>query len=360
MEAKFTEMAQVTEVRASFNYTYEYEGSKISFKKDDEFQLLAKSNSDWWHVRRWNSEGLAQDIYVPAVYVREVKVVQREPTNPTYENLAELQRKILQSKGKAGTNGNGAAADKRVPKEQPTVLSKPRRNSSKKLRDGLGDGSTSPPAVSHKPLHRKVSHEGGDSSASTKPNGISAGDGIPASLLQRLNQRQAPASKKETVQIAPETSPKPRSKSVNEPKRPTSPESSESNTEAEITSPTRQPAVAKPKVPPPVLPKLPKPVRDRPKSMVVTSPTSEGPETGLRIKAPGSLAEKIAAVSAQLQHTVPQAVKLDHSGLSKNIGIRRTMSPQTSHTDVPESKVNVLILSYLSYVSFPVLGSRWA
>ena len=327
-------MAQVTKVRAIYNYTYEYEGSKISFKKNDEFQLLAKSNTDWWHVRRWNTEGLAQDIYVPAVYVKEVKAVKKEGGNPTYENIADLQRKILQSKEKNGKE-----------KDQPTVLAKPRRNSSKKLRDGSSDGSTSPPANHHQPLQRNISQES-DSDASTKPNGITTGDGIPPSLLQRLNQRQAPVSKKDGVQLGPETSPKPRSKSVNEPKRPTSPESTEANTVAEMTSPTRQPGAAKGRVPPPVLPKLAKPVRDRPKSMVVTSPTTENPELGVAAKGPGSLAEKIAAVSAQLQHTVPPAAKKGslERDLSKNVALRRTLSPQTSRSDMPEGKVSLLCL----------------
>lgn len=341
-------MAEVTSVRAAYNYTYEYEGSKISFKKDDEFQLLAKSNSDWWHVRRWNTEGLAQDIYVPAVYVKEVKTAKRETTNPTYENLADLQRKMQRSKEKSG---NGAAADKGGAKDQPMVLSKPRRNNSKKLRDGLGDGSSSPPAASHRPLQRRVSQEP-ESGASSKPNGISAGDGIPATLLQKLNQRKAPVvPKKEDVQLAPETSPKPRSKSVNEPKRTTSPDSMESSTEAEVqvTSPSRQAGTAKGKVPPPVLPKLPKPVRDRPKSMVVRSPTSESPEAGTGAKAPGSFAEKIAAMNAQLQHSVPPgmkrgAVEHDQGGVSKSIGLRRTISPQTSYTEVHESKVSCYLI----------------
>lgn len=347
-------MAQVTQVRAAYNYTYEYEGSKISFKKDDEFQLLAKSNSDWWHVRRWNKEGIAQDIYVPAVYVKEVKAPKKETTNPTYENIAELQRRVLQNKEKAGTNGNGAIPERGGQKDQPTVLSKPKRNNSKKLRDGSGDSNSSPPVVSHRPLQRKIS-QGANSGASSKPNGISTGDGIPASLLQKLNQKKStvPAIK-DNIQVGPETSPKPRSKSVNEPKRPTSPDSMESSTETEMTSPTRQAGTAKAKVPPPVLPKLPKPVRDRPKSMVVTSPTSEGPETGIGAKTPGSLAEKIAAVNAQLQHSVTPAVKRsslehDQSGLSKVIGLRRTLSPQTSHTDVPESKVSAIFISSILF-----------
>ena len=337
-------MAQVTKVRAIYNYTYEYEGSKISFKKNDEFQLLAKSNTDWWHVRRWNTEGLAQDIYVPAVYVKEVKAVKKEGGNPTYENIADLQRKILQSKEKNGKE--------KSQKDQPTVLAKPRRNSSKKLRDGCSDGSTSPPANHHQPLQRNISQES-DSDASTKPNGITTGDGIPPSLLQRLNQRQAPVSKKDSVQLGPETSPKPRSKSVNEPKRPTSPESTEVSTVAEMTSPTRQPGAAKGRVPPPVLPKLAKPVRDRPKSMVVTSPTTETPELGVGAKGPGSLAEKIAAVSAQLQHTVPPAAKKGslERDLSKNMALRRTLSPQTSRSDVPEGKVSAYMYIYYAFTS---------
>ena len=323
-------MAQVTYVRATYNYTYEYEGNKISFKKEDEFQLLAKSNSDWWHVRRWNQEGLAQDIYVPAVYVKEVKVVKVEKNTPTYENLAELQRKILMSKEKGGTNG-AVVPEKSSKKDQPTILSKPRRNSSKKFHSTSGSGDLSPPAPSHQ--QNSVSEED-----NFKSNGLSSSDGINTSVLQRLNQRQGP--KKDNIAIAPETSPKPRSKSVNEPKRPTSPDAVEPSAGSEMASPTRQPVKAK--VPPPVLPKLQKPSRDRPKSMVVTSPTG-GPESGAGSMAPGSLADKIAAVSAQLHHGVAHGMKKEYdqgAHLSKTIGLRRTLSPQTSHTDVPESRVS--------------------
>ena len=341
-------MAQVTKVRAIYNYTYEYEGSKISIKKNDEFQLLAKSNTDWWHVRRWNMEGLAQDIYVPAVYVKEVKAVKKESGNPTYENIADLQRRILQSKEKTDANGK-----EKGQKDQPTVLAKPRRNSSKKLRDGCSDGNSSPPPVNHhQPLQRNISQES-DSDASTKPNGIATGDGIPPSLLQRLSQRQAPP-KKDSVQLGPDTSPKPRSKSVNEPKRPTSPESTQANTLAEVTSPSRQPGAAKGRVPPPVLPKLAKPVRDRPKSMVVTSPTAETPEHGVIAKGPGSLADKIAAVSAQLQHTTPAAAKKGslERDLSKSVAMRRTLSPQTSRNDVAEGKVSAYSICIVFIMSF--------
>lgn len=334
-------MAQVTQVRAIYNYTYEYEGSKISFRKDDEFQLLAKSNTDWWHVRRWNMEGLAQDIYVPAVYVKEVKAIKTESGNPTYENIADLQRKILQSKEKSGANGN-SITEKRGQKDQPTVLAKPRRNSSKKvhIRASSEDGSTSP-TVNHQPLQHNISQES-DSDASSKHNGVNTGDGIPASLLQRLNQRQALVSKKECVQLGPETSPKPRSKSVNEPKPPASPESTEMSTVVEMTSPTRQPGAVKGRIPPPVLPKLTKPVRDRPKSMVVTSPSTENSEFSVGTKGPGSLAEKIAAVSAQLQHShLPAARKSSlEPDLSKNTALKRTISPQSSHSGVLEIKVS--------------------
>lgn len=346
-------MAQVTQVRAIYSYTYEYEGSKISIKKNDEFQLLAKSNTDWWHVRRWNMEGLAQDIYVPAVYVKEVKSVKKEGGNPTYENIADLQRKILQSKEKTGTNGK-----EKGQKDQPTVLAKPRRNSSKRLR-GISDDGTSPPPVNHhQPLQRNISQES-DSDASTKPNGIATGDGIPPSLLQKLNQRQAPpVTNKDSVQLGPETSPKPRSKSVNEPKRPTSPENTAANTVAEMTSPSRQPGAAKGRVPPPVLPKLTKPARDRPKSMVVTSPTTDTPEVGAGAKGPGSLADRIAAVSAQLQHAVPSAAKKGslERDLSKGVALRRTLSPQTSRSDVQEGKVG----AYMYILINPLQDLLWS
>ena len=86
----------MAKVKALYSYTYDYEGSKISFKCGDEFLLLAKVNNDWWHVRRWIDLGCAQDIYIPAVYVKEVG----EEENPLYQNTAELKRQVEEFKKK--------------------------------------------------------------------------------------------------------------------------------------------------------------------------------------------------------------------------------------------------------------------
>ena len=76
----------MAKVRAAYSYSYNYEGKEISFKKDEEFQLLVKSNKNWWQVRRW-MDGSAQDIYVPAVYIKEVEAtgpaVVKDEKDPT-------------------------------------------------------------------------------------------------------------------------------------------------------------------------------------------------------------------------------------------------------------------------------------
>ena len=59
-------------IKAVYNYSYDYEGIKVAFRKGEEFQLLQKTNQEWWLVRRWKS-GSAQDFYVPAVYVKEIQ-----------------------------------------------------------------------------------------------------------------------------------------------------------------------------------------------------------------------------------------------------------------------------------------------
>ena len=86
----------MAKVKALYSYTYDYEGSKISFKCGDEFQLLAKVNNDWWHVRRWINQG-SQDMYIPAVYVKEVGEVEE---NPLYQNMADLKKQVEEFKKK--------------------------------------------------------------------------------------------------------------------------------------------------------------------------------------------------------------------------------------------------------------------
>jgi hypothetical protein len=88
----------MAKVKALYSYTYDYEGSKISFNCGDEFQLLAKVNNDWWHVRRWFNQ-CSQDIYIPAVYVKEVG----DDENPLYQNMAELKKQVEDFKKKASS-----------------------------------------------------------------------------------------------------------------------------------------------------------------------------------------------------------------------------------------------------------------
>ena len=86
----------MAKVKALYSYTYVYEGSKISFHCGDEFQLLAKVNPDWWHVRRWVGKDCSQDIYIPAVYVKEVG----SEENPLYQNMSELKKQVEDFKKK--------------------------------------------------------------------------------------------------------------------------------------------------------------------------------------------------------------------------------------------------------------------
>ena len=98
----------MAKVRAAYNYSYNYEGIEISFKKGEEFQLLTKSNQDWWQVRR-SMEGFTQDIYVPAVYVKEInEEMQPAKTedNPVYSTLSDLP--TVHTEQKQSLKGMGA------------------------------------------------------------------------------------------------------------------------------------------------------------------------------------------------------------------------------------------------------------
>ena len=91
-------LRNMAKVKALYSYTYDYEGSQISFCCGDEFQLLAKVNNDWWHVRRWISQG-PQDLYIPAVYVKEVG----QEDNPLYQNMEDLKKQVEDFKKKASS-----------------------------------------------------------------------------------------------------------------------------------------------------------------------------------------------------------------------------------------------------------------
>lgn len=131
----------MAKVKAAYNYSYNYEGKKISFKKDEQFQLLSKSNKDWWHVRRWMNDA-AQDIYVPAVYVKEVE----EPapcTEDLYMNLDEL-KSTLKPDGESERKGGG---EEGVGSLLRVLQNSNSRNSTKKApvaKKNVGGGGTGP------------------------------------------------------------------------------------------------------------------------------------------------------------------------------------------------------------------------
>lgn len=207
-----------SKVKAAYNYSYNYEGKKISFKKDEEFQLLTKSNKDWWQVRRW-MEGTAQDIYVPAVYMKEVEeacvVVQEEST---YMNLHDIKTP------KSVENGTRGPGDK-LP-DIPIVQNKPKSSNSFKkgsLERGAGDhskesGSTledaakttnglNPARPVSPGMLRRLSNKGPAASSLAGP---------PASLLAGPAKQDNPGAgslKRGDVVVPPPVSTKPRSKS---------------------------------------------------------------------------------------------------------------------------------------------------
>ncbi len=305
--SKFVKMA----VRALYNYTYEYEGCKITFKKNEEFQLLAKSNQDWWQVRRW-SDGRAQDIYVPAVYVREVKSEPKKLEN-LYQNISDVRKQMEELSTKDQSNGETGgkvigppAVAKKAPKE------------------------SSDPSESVVSPHRKpplVAKRSVDQLSDNKPNHIDLSKTAPLSVLERLNR---PPSVKKTAEGAPPaTNPKPRSKSI---------ANELENTPKDLPSPQEScPAF---RLPPPTKPKNQKPVHDRPKSMLVTCPSTESPpettEPQMKVNAVASALE--AAFAARQLSKEPD-VKRTSSGPKHNpvgveankaaLNLRKTPSPKS-------------------------------
>lgn len=264
----------MAKVRAAYNYSYNYEGKKISFKKDEEFQLLTKSNKDWWQVRRW-LDGSAQDIYVPAVYVKEVEgavVVVKEEKDPTYMNLDDLKIPKPVENGRK-SSGSG--------EKLPPVLSKPKPVSSLK-KNSLDQNR--PPSEKKS----SVEADSSESSNDVKTNGLNLTRPISPTILRRLSNKgvnpvntesQGTSSLKrgENLVLPPPVSTKPRSKS------------SAVDTESSLDSGSRLARQtsgggvqgAKGKVPPPVQSK-PRPQKVpicRPMSCMTPTTDTEGVES---------------------------------------------------------------------------------
>jgi len=165
----------MAKVKAAYNYSYNYEGKKISFKKDEEFQLLSKSNNDWWQVRRY-LDGAAQDIYVPAVYVKEEKEsLASKEVDPTYMNLDDIS-KPEQKASEAGGGGGGVAAH-----IAPKVLNKPKNRASIKR-------SVHPHTQREAGKNKDGEGDSGPTSPTSKANGINLTRPVSPSALRRLNK----------------------------------------------------------------------------------------------------------------------------------------------------------------------------
>ena len=310
-------------VRAMFNYTYEYEGTKISFKKDEEFQLLAKSNQDWWQVRRWNGDGCAQDIYVPAVYVKEVKSEAKKREN-LYQNISDVRKQMeeLEKLEKEKSNGE--------PKLMPPPVAK---RTHKEANKPVDENVVTSPSRKKPPLVTKRSL---DQAPEEKTSQVDLSKSAPLSVLERLN-RPSSYKKPDGPGPIPATSPKPRTRSI------------ESHPQKDLPSPTPQEGEkANSKIPPPTLPKSQK--QGRPKSMVITSPTHKSPpevvESQVRVTAVASQLEAVLAgrqlsrESDSVQRTSSGQKLISAEGepattTAKALNLRKTPSPKSETSNLP-------------------------
>lgn len=80
---------------ALYDFTYTAtDGRQVSMAEGDRFQLLRKTNSDWWLARRLGAPSNSRPIFVPAAYMTEESVLSPSPTTVT-------TRQSLQTHGKS-------------------------------------------------------------------------------------------------------------------------------------------------------------------------------------------------------------------------------------------------------------------
>lgn len=267
----------MAKVKALYSYAYDYEGSKISFKCGDEFQLLAKVNNDWWHVRRWIDQG-SQDIYIPAVYVKEVG----GEVNPLYENMADLKKQVDEFKKKESSTPPPPTA--RKPKHDRSSNDKKavvRQDAP--LGSSAPDNTTETESVAHR---AKKLAENFQAKKQEEEFGIPRTGSTSPLVMPKRSQStrrdEEPGSPRSTRKLQESGSSgnilavasKPRSRSMNTRPAEKKDENSVSATDLHQDGPTttaKNPA--KTKQPPPVLPKVNK--LGRPKSMSTFSPTED-------------------------------------------------------------------------------------
>lgn len=280
-------------VKALYSYTYDYEGSKISFQCGDEFQLLAKVNTDWWHVRRWVDAGCAQDIYIPAVYVKEVG----EDTNPLYQNMSELKRQAEEFKKKESCtpppptarkprlDRAGSDKSKSTTTVAPTVAVKSSSSPEKKNQPETTESVADLAKKLVESMQAKKPPEG-EGEGGVPKTGSSSPPVAPkrSQSTRRLESPSSPRHGRKVDSISgnllPAVASKPRSFSINARPTPAMESWKETLNPPELVLQHGEPPPAaaksgltKSKQPPPVLPKA---KLRRPNSVVMFSPTETG------------------------------------------------------------------------------------
>ncbi|XP_072524488.1 rho GTPase-activating protein 12a isoform X11 [Salminus brasiliensis] len=66
-------------IEVEYDYEYKFKDRMIAIKQGERYQLVKKTNEDWWQVRK--EEG-SKAFYVPAQYVREVRRALMPPPKP--------------------------------------------------------------------------------------------------------------------------------------------------------------------------------------------------------------------------------------------------------------------------------------
>lgn len=144
-------------VRAEYDYEYtNTSGRVVTIKEGEEFELLKKTNGDWWQVRRF---GERKPIYVPALYVVAVPRKLDEDSRRLARDDAQIQASDGQKPGvekkrtqfediqkikedlKLSESAKRSAEDVRKPPEEPRNASDEPRKGGDTLPRKLGDGS---------------------------------------------------------------------------------------------------------------------------------------------------------------------------------------------------------------------------
>ncbi|XP_061419396.1 rho GTPase-activating protein 9-like isoform X2 [Lethenteron reissneri] len=144
-------------VRAEYDYEYtNTSGRVVTIKEGEEFELLKKTNGDWWQVRRF---GERKPIYVPALYVVAVPRKLEEDSRRLARDDAQIQASDGPKPGeekkrthfediqkikedlRLSESAKRSAEDVRKPPEEPRNASDEPRKGGDTLPRKLGDGS---------------------------------------------------------------------------------------------------------------------------------------------------------------------------------------------------------------------------